>query len=158
MQRPLPQRRHPRLEASAYAAVDSVCSVTVAVKGRQPVFAEAAVAAAAVEVLLAQAAVRGVTVYAYCVMPDHVHLVVSPSPSCDIVQFVGAFKNLAQRAAWRLGVRGAFWQRSFWDHFVRSDEDLNAVIAYVLNNPVRAGLADTPEAYRFAGRPGAVQS
>ncbi len=96
--------------------------------------------------------------YAYCVMPDHVHLVVSPSPSCDIVQFVGAFKNLAQRAAWRLGVRGAFWQRSFWDHFVRSDEDLNAVIAYVLNNPVRAGLADTPEAYRFAGRPGAVQS
>ena len=41
------------------------------------------------------------TLYAYCVMPDHVHLALSPSPSCDVVLFIGQFKNLTQRAAWR---------------------------------------------------------
>ena len=55
-------------------------------------------------------------IYAFCVMPDHVHLVVGPS-RCDIVTFVAQFKNLAQRAAWGLGVRGRIWQTSLWDHF-----------------------------------------
>jgi REP element-mobilizing transposase RayT len=93
----------------------------------------------------------GVAVYAYCVMPDHVHLVIEPSPDCDLVTFVGQFKNLAQRAAWALGVEGAFWQKGFFDHFLRREEQLERVVAYVVENPVRRGLVETWQDYPFAG-------
>ena len=75
----------------------------------------------------------------------------SPRPPCDIVTFTGQFKNLAQREAWRLGVTGAFWQLSFWDHFLRGDERLELVIEYVLNNPVRSGLVARWRDYPFSG-------
>jgi REP element-mobilizing transposase RayT len=84
-------------------------------------------------------------------MPDHVHLILGASPSCDIVTFVGQFKNLAQREAWRLGVKGAFWPTSFWDHFLRGDERLEHAIEYVLNNPVRSGLVARWCDYQFSG-------
>ena len=84
-------------------------------------------------------------------MPDHVHLLLEPSEVCDIITFVGQFKNLAQRAAWRIGVTGAFWQPSFWDHFLRSDESVATVVQYIFENPVRAGLAETVSDYAFSG-------
>ena len=111
-------------------------------KGRTPVFTSPAVAAAAIDVLRRHAAATGVPVYAWCVMPDHVHLILGASPNCDIVTVVGQCKNLAQREAWRLGVKGAFCQTSFWDHFLRGDERLAHAIEYILNNPVRSGLVE----------------
>jgi REP element-mobilizing transposase RayT len=146
-----PPRRRTRLARDVYAEVGVICSITIAVKGRTPVFASPAVADAAVDVLRHHAAATGVPIYARCVMPDHVHLVLGASPNCDIVTFVGQFKNLVQREAWRLGVTGAFWQASFWDHFLRNDEQLEHVIGYVLHNPVRLGLVERWCDYRFSG-------
>ena len=84
-------------------------SIPIAVKGRTPVFACPAVAAAAVDVRRRHTAATGVPVYAWCVMPDHGHLSLGPSPACDIVTF-GQFTHLAQRDAWWRGLKGAFWQ------------------------------------------------
>jgi REP element-mobilizing transposase RayT len=125
--------------------------VTVAVRERRPVFGDPGMGSAAVDVLRARASRTGVAVHGYCVMPDHVHLVVSPSATCDIVTFVGQFKNLTQRATWARGAAGPLWQRSFWDHFLRADEDLLAVVPYVLENPVRAGLVSCWRDYPFSG-------
>jgi putative transposase len=144
-------RRHHRLALASYAQPGALCSITIAVRGRRPVFADPSVATAAVKVLREHAGATGVTVYAYCIMPDHVHLLLEPSATHDVITFVGQFKNLAQRAAWRHGVTGAFWQRSFWDHFLRVDEDIERVVAYVLNNPVRAGLVPEWRNYPFSG-------
>jgi REP element-mobilizing transposase RayT len=109
------------------------------------------VAAEAVQVLRAHALKTEVPVYGYCVMPDHGHLVIGPSVTCDIVAFVGQFKNLAQRAAWQAGVQGRFWQHSFWDHFLRREESLESVVLYVLHNPVRRGLAVQWRDYPHSG-------
>ncbi len=114
-------------------------------------FSNVRAAAAACEVLREHALAKAMLVYAYCVMPDHVHLVLGPSERCDIVTFVGQFKNLAQRALWRLGVRGMVWQRSFFDHFLRADEQLETVVEYVLDNPIRAGLVASRNEYPFSG-------
>ena len=128
-------------------------SITIALRDRPPVFADPAVAASAVDVRRVHADRTAVRSYALCVMPDHVHVVAEPSASCDLVTFVGQFKNLAQRAAWARGVEGRFWQSSFWDHFVRRDEDLRRVIDSVLDHPVQAGLVAVREGYPFAGSP-----
>lgn len=146
-----PQRQRIRLRPEIYAEVGAICSITIAVKDRAPVFAKPAVAAAVVDLLQRHAAATGVPVYVWCVMPDHVHLVLEASPTCDIVTFVGQFKNLAQREAWRLGVTGTFWQGSFWDHFLRADERLEHVVEYVLHNPVRAGLVERWWDYPYSG-------
>ena len=83
-------------------------------------------------------------------MPDLVHLILGASPTCDIVTVVGQFKTLAQREAWRRGIRGAFWQTSFWAHFLRGDERLEQVVEYALNNPVRSGLVERGCDHRFS--------
>lgn len=44
-----------------------------------------------------------------------------------------------------LNISGNFWQHESYDHVVRSEDALNKIIKYVLNNPVEAGLADKPE-------------
>jgi hypothetical protein len=65
-----PQRRRIRLAPEVYAEVGAICSITIAVKSRTPVFADPALADAAVDVLQRRrAAVTDVPVYAWCVSP-----------------------------------------------------------------------------------------
>jgi REP element-mobilizing transposase RayT len=148
-----PRRWHKRIRLGAqeYRQPGAICSVTIAVQSRRPVFADLLIAQATEEILEERANATGVRVFAYCIMPDHIHIVLAPSVDCDIVTFVGQFKNLAQRAVWRHGVAGRFWQPSFWDHFLRGDEDLKRVAKYILANPVRAGLVERWQDYPFAG-------
>ncbi len=140
-----------RLDAQYYAQPGNICSVTAAAQARRPIFADPDLARIAVDVLRSHSAKTGVSVHGYCVMPDHVHLVIEPSSSCDVIAFVGQYKNLAQRALWQHGLRGLFWQKSFWDHFLRGDEQLEQVLRYVLNNPVRRGLVEQWEHYPYSG-------
>lgn len=151
MQNDLPRRQRIRLSRETYSMAGSICSATICTSRRARVFSEERVARAAIEVLRARANKVDVPVYAFCVMPDHVHLVIGPSAHCDIVTFVAQFKNLAQRAAWALGVRGRIWQASFWDPFLRREEQVENVVQYVLNNPVRAGLSSAWQDYPFCG-------
>jgi len=148
---PWPRRKRIRLPLEAYAESGTVCSVTIALRNRRPVFAAVRAAATTIEVLREHARETGVPIYGYCVMPDHVHVVLGPSVDCDIVRFVGQFKNLAQRAVWKLGVQGKLWQVGFYDHFLRSDEQVEQVVEYVLDNPVRAGLVAARGEYPFSG-------
>ena len=43
------------------------------------------------------------------------------------------------------------WQEGYWDHTLRDDESLLAIAAYIVLNPVRAGLVASPEDYPFSG-------
>jgi REP element-mobilizing transposase RayT len=83
-------------------------------------------------------------------MPDHLHLLVEVEPKSNLIRFVKAFKqttSFRHRTATGL----VLWQKGYYDHALRSEEDVPEVATYILNNPVRAGLADTAAAYRFSG-------
>ena len=84
-----PPRRRCRLAPEVKAEIGVIGSITIAVKGRAPVFACPA-AAAAVDVRRRHAAATGGPVDAWCVMPDHVHLLLGASPTG--VTFVGQAK------------------------------------------------------------------
>ena len=80
---------------------------------------------------------------AWCVMPNHVHLVIQPKEGhllCEILQGMKAFS--AKMSNQLLGREGAFWQRESYDHIVRDQEDFAKQRKYVLANPVKAGLVD----------------
>ncbi|RTQ49522.1 hypothetical protein EJV47_11890 [Hymenobacter gummosus] len=85
-------------------------------------------------------------VISYCIMPNHVHLVVQlpptmPQPFAKLMQ---ALKGRSARQANLLLQRsGPFWQHESYDHIVRHAAELERIIAYVLNNPVKAGLCSS---------------
>jgi REP element-mobilizing transposase RayT len=85
---------------------------------------------------------RGVCLIAYSIMPNHIHIFARPSaPSGDIIQAFFAFKKHTARCAWRYGVLGSLWLRDCYDHVERlSNGDYQRIVAYILNNPVRAGI------------------
>lgn len=126
-------------------------SMTLDVRERRPWLETRRLAGHAVAALRQLATVTGVSVYAYCVMPDHVHLVIGRSSRCDLRTFVLRFKRQVQRTAWDGGLRERLWQVSFRGHVVRHPEQLRFVMGEVLENPVRRGLARHWKEYPYAG-------
>ncbi len=93
----------------------------------------------------------GCIVPVYCFMPDHVHLIIQGmSPSSDLWEVVVSFKQ--QSGYWLAkNQRTFYWQKNFYDHILRPDEDLAAQVRYVIDNPVRAGLVKRWEEYPYSG-------
>ncbi|MCK9540092.1 transposase [Dokdonella sp.] len=93
--------------------------------------------------------------HAWCVMPNHVHVLIEPRiPLRSIVQAWKAYSGrwaLANNGRLALGIAGeAFWMRDYWDRFIRSDAHLRAVVAYIGNNPVTAGLCARAEQWQWS--------
>jgi REP element-mobilizing transposase RayT len=88
---------------------------------------------------------RSYELYAWAIMPNHVHAVLEPHvPLPEIMRWLkGRTSRVVNRM---LGCSGqAFWQDESYDHWIRSAEELNEVICYVESNPVRAGLAEADD-------------
>jgi putative transposase len=87
-------------------------------------------------------------VLAYCIMPNHGHVVLTPYESSDTADYSLARimhnikRNSANHANKVLGRTGSFWQHETYDHFARDNAELERMIKYVLYNPVKAGLTD----------------
>ena len=87
----------------------------------------------------------------FCVMPDHIHLLVF-NLNGSIVDLMRLLKGRIAKGL-RGQIDGTLWQRSFHDHFLRRNEDINRTLLYMLENPVRAGLAREWPEYPWCGSP-----
>ena len=91
-------------------------------------------------------------VFAYCVMIDHIHLLLAPGDSnLSISRIVQGFKSMSSRLYHSKGGHGKLWQRYFYDHIVRNDEDLKNVALYILENPARKGMVKDWQNYPYCG-------
>jgi REP element-mobilizing transposase RayT len=82
---------------------------------------------------------------AWCIMPNHVHVVFGVLPSHELAEIVHSWKSFtAQQANRLLGRTGEFWQREYYDHLVRDSAELKRVISYVVENPRKSGLNNWP--------------
>jgi REP element-mobilizing transposase RayT len=94
--------------------------------------------------------------HAAVVMPDHVHLILTPLNDMTRMQVwalpetLDAIKGAsAHKINRRIGKRGPVWQDESFDHVLRSSESLDRKIDYVLENPVRSGLVSRARDYRW---------
>ena len=79
--------------------------------------------------------------HAWVVMPNHVHVVMTPVADISVSGIVSSWKSFtAKRANALLGRRGAFWQEDYVDRFIRDERHFETAISYVEMNPVVAGL------------------
>jgi valyl-tRNA synthetase len=82
---------------------------------------------------------------AWCIMPNHVHVIVRPFEGNDLADILHSWKSFtAKQANKLLGATGTFWQADYYDHIIRDEEDFRNQINYVLENPNKAGLQDWP--------------
>ncbi len=90
---------------------------------------------------------HGVEVWAYCLMPNHIHLIAVPSTPEGLACALGySHRRYAMDVNKREGWSGHLWQERFAS-FVMDESYLLAAVRYVELNPVRAGFVDQPENY-----------
>jgi len=96
-----------------------------------------------------------IRLYGVVIMPDHVHLLLSPRRNRDgwpypLVDILQCLKSVtAHRINKMLRLSGPVWQEESFDHVLRSDESLKEKCEYIRQNPVRKGLVMRPEEYRW---------
>ncbi len=97
---------------------------------------------------------RAYELHAYCIMPNHVHLVCTPlmiaSGYVALSSILHSLKSYtAHLANQHLGRNGVFWQHESYDHVVRNDAELKRIVEYVINNPVKANLVPEWESWKW---------
>lgn len=121
--------------------------VTTITAHRQPIFRLDAATNLLIDTLAHYRNERKFFLYEFVVMPDHIHLLLTPSPEVPLeraMQFIkGGF-------SFRMKYRGPVWQVSFSDHRVRDFADYRNHREYIRMNPVRARLTGTAESYPFS--------
>lgn len=81
--------------------------------------------------------------FAWCVMPNHVHTVFQLLGDQRLSKVIQNWKSYTSHSINKvLGSKGEVWHREYFDHIVRSPQQLEKAIRYVQTNPMRAGLTD----------------
>jgi putative transposase len=88
---------------------------------------------------------------AYCFMPDHLHLLIEATSEGAVLP--EAVRVMKQRSAFRFKRRTgrSLWQTGYYDRVLRDDEATLSVARYIVANPVRAGLVESPRDYPYLG-------
>jgi len=89
-----------------------------------------------------------VRVYAYVLMPEHVHLLINEPEAILVAQFLKVVKQMTSRKL--KGEREKFWQERYYDSKVHGEDERSEVIRYIHRNPVKRGLAASPGDYPWS--------
>ena len=88
---------------------------------------------------------------AYCLMPDHAHLLLEGmNEKSALCKFVESAKQQSAHTYAQV-TREKLWQEGYYDRVLRPTEDPKWVARYIIHNPVRAGLVKSPRDYPFLG-------
>ncbi len=86
--------------------------------------------------------------HAWCIMPNHIHALMQPRGEWHLPDIVQAWKSYtATQANKLLRRKGEFWHREYYDHLIRDEPDFLRIVAYIRNNPTKAGLKNWPWVY-----------
>jgi putative transposase len=124
--------------------------LTLCTRDRIPYFRSRHIACWLLESLQQIATQQSFALRAYCLMPDHLHVLLQGnSSSSDLLCFVKTFKHKTT-FHFRAKTGKTLWQLSFFDHILRTAENLSKTAEYILLNPVRAGLVQRPNDYPYS--------
>jgi putative transposase len=143
-------QRPPRASSFSYRGFHRYL-VTTVTRNRSRSFADSTFATEVASQIPPFFATRDFAVPAYCLMPDHVHLLLEGvRDDADLREAVRVWKQLVGYA-WKRRTTLQLWQTGFHDHVLRDRDDTRAVVRYLLNNPVRAGLVQNAADYPWSG-------
>ena len=92
---------------------------------------------------------------AYCIMPNHVHLIIKPykeneDKPCPLQKIMHSIKSFtANQSNKTLNKTGQFWNHENYDHLIRDENDFYNCLQYVINNPVKAKLVNDWKEWKY---------
>lgn len=90
------------------------------------------------------------TLHAWVIMPNHVHVLFTPSEGWTLTKILHSWKSFSAREANKVLDRtGEFWQPEYFDRAIRDERGFIAAVEYIEFNPVKAGLCEEPHEWRF---------
>jgi putative transposase len=154
-QNQLPVRKPHRLALSAYATTEYEYHFTVCARHQGEPFRNTKLAKAVIDSLLWTKQHHQWRLYCYCLMPDHLHFlcrltqadirILNAGARGEVIEGVldhlGRFKSFTTNKSWQLDFQGQLWQKSSYDRVLDLDWPFEEVAQYVLDNPLRKGLA-----------------
>ncbi len=123
--------------------------ITAVCQGRKPFLKEAQTKALLLSVMREVKAEKQFSMIAYAIMDDHFHWIIQLSDA-DFSKIVQSVKlRFVHRCKKQTGVKKSvqLWQKRFWDHVIRDENDLHRHMDYVHYNPVRHGVVKRPLDY-----------
>ena len=89
--------------------------------------------------------------FAWVVMPNHVHLLASALPEHSLSEIMHSFKSYTAHEANKMLRRtGQFWIEDYFDRYIRDEKHFVSTVRYIENNPVKAKLCAKPEDWPFS--------
>lgn len=89
--------------------------------------------------------------HSWVVMPNHAHFLATPNRDVEIREIAHSIKSFTAHEANKILARkGQFWQQEPFDRYIRNARHFAAVIRYIENNPVKAGLCEMPHEWRYS--------
>ena len=146
----LKQRKQTRLKGFNYGSHECVFFVTICTAEKKPYFFNTNMCKVIIDELECRLSRKEIRLYCYCIMPDHLHILLSLGQNYTsrngafgdrtLQNWVSTFKRYTGRLAKQVHHVGPLWQKNLYDHVVRKDESLVGICSYMLNNPVRKGM------------------
>ena len=133
-----------------YYIPDSTVFITQVVHDRKPVFSNPDHVALLRNILHIAKEKYPFHMLGYVFLPDHFHILIKPGPGITHSQIMHSVKpnfTKAYKSALSLSEAMHFWQRRYWDHLIRDDEDFQRHLDYIHYNPVKHGYVTQPEAW-----------
>jgi REP element-mobilizing transposase RayT len=160
-----PRRKAHRLAPAAYARADHSYFFTICARHHGSPFTNVSVASEVVAAIKWTRERYKWAVYAYCLMPDHLHFLCRPMIPIQgvvngggrgmqpesVLDHVARFKSFTTQRAWAFGVAGELWQRSSYDAITDGSRPTEEIARYILANPLRKGLVEDWTEWPFSG-------
>lgn len=81
-------------------------------------------------------------------MPNHVHVVAKVFPGHNLAPIMHSWKSFTAKQINEILHRsGVLWQREYYDHLIRDEDEFERTMRYVVDNPRKAGLGNWPWAW-----------
>lgn len=144
------QEKKHRLDNELYIGERAI-AFTVCIKDKKEYFLNNNIFKYFEEILIDELRNYNCRALVYLFMPNHLHLIISGNESnSNVKKCLEMFK---QKTGFYLSnnEEKVKWQKDYFDHIIRDEENLETQIKYILNNPVRAGLVDYWKDYQFKG-------
>lgn len=143
------EKKH-RLPKEFYQGEVSV-AFTLCIKNRTPAFTDKHIIDVFTGILSSVAKAAECIVPAYCFMPDHQHIVITGTRSTS--KAWTSIVSYKQKTGYWLSVNKPEieWQKDFFDSIIKAQNQIGTQVRYILDNPVRKGLASSWQEYPYKG-------
>ena len=130
------------LRKARHSNAQQIYSITSACINREKIFSNHVNARLAAKALKSKQLWPDAKCLAWVVMPDHMHVLIELGDKEPLSLVMQRIKSLIATAVnQERNRRQPVWQRGYFDHAIRTDEDVRLAVRCIVNNPIRAGLA-----------------